>query len=351
MSPRSPRKSANAEPSAFVRAMRRIAESTEKVKHADLQALSNADAASIADFRAEWPKLPQARQRALLAAMEDAAEESVQSEFSDLLLTLLDEPDEMVRAAAIGGLWEVETPSFGKRLMKMVGEDKSAHVRAAAAAGLGSYLQDAEEDEHTIPQSKPITDLLLARFHDPDEDLEVRRRALESVAFAGDERAHSAIQEGYDEGDQDMRVSALFAMGRSYDTSWTPIVLRELKSAEESVRYEAAVAAGELSATEALPQLIDMVQDSSIQVREAAIWSLGQIGGREARRVLEGVLESEDEELQEAAEDALAELEFAEGIDSLNMFDFEIATLDGLDEEDDEDKDDDDSEPEPKRPN
>ncbi len=351
MSPRSSRKVAAAESSALVRAMRRIAESTDKIKHADLQALSNADARSIAEFRAEWPKLPLARQRALLAAMEDAAEESVQSEFSDLLLTLLDEPDEIVRAAAVSGLWELETPSFGKRLLKMAAEDKSAHVRAAAAAGLGAYLQEAEEDEHAIPQSKPIVDLLLARFRDPNEDLEVRRRALESVAFAGDERAHSAIQEAYDDGEQEMRVSALFAMGRSYDSSWTPIVVRELKSAVETVRYEAAVAAGELSATDALPHLIKMVQGPSIQVREAAIWSLGQIGGREARRVLEGALESDNEELQEAAEDALAELEFAEGLDSLNMFDFEIATLDGLDDDDEADEDDDDSEPEPKRPN
>ncbi|MBI5876667.1 MAG: HEAT repeat domain-containing protein [Chloroflexi bacterium] len=327
--------------------MQRIAESSDKIKRVDLQVLSNPDARSIAEFKTEWPKLPPERKRVLIQAMEDAAEETVQSEFSDLLLTLLDEPDDIVRAAVVRGLWEVDTPSFGKRLLTMAARDTSAPVRAAAAAGLGEYLMEAEENERSIPQSKPITDCLLARFHDPNEDLEVRRRALESVAYSGDERAHSAIQEAYDEGDSDMRESSLYAMGRSGDTSWTPIVIRELKNPAASLRYEAAIAAGELSASDALAQLIKMVQDPDGQVRESAVWALGQIGGREARRVLEAVLESDDEELQEAAEDALAELEFIEGIDNLNMFDFEIATLDGLvdDDLDDDELDDDDDAP------
>jgi len=356
----SPRSSAGAKgPSPFVRAMRRIAEPSDKIKRADLHALSNADAGDIADFKAEWPKLPLERRRALISAMEDSAEESVQAEFSDLLLTLLDEPDEVVRAAAVRGLWEIETPSLGKRLLKLAVDDQSALVRAAAAAGLGSFLEDAEEDAHAIPQSKPIVDCLLARFNDPQEDLDVRRRALESAAFAGDERVHNAIQEAYDEGDRDMRGTALFAMGRSLDTAWEPVVLRELCNNEASLRYEAAIAAGELSLSDGMPTLIKLVQDGDGQVREAAVWALGQIGGREARRVLEGILDGGDAELQEAAEDALAELDFMEGLDTLNMFDFEIATRDELGEDEDnleldDDDDDDDAPPaalKPPRPN
>ncbi|MEP7200867.1 MAG: HEAT repeat domain-containing protein [Chloroflexota bacterium] len=312
-----------AQPSNFVRALRRMAAATDTPTPTDINALSGATRENLAEWRAEWPHVPPHRQHAIVQAMVEAAELSVHSDFSDVFIALLDESDEVVRARAIDGLWENETPTLARRWLRFVMEDKSALVRASAADGLGHFLLRAELGRQANPSAQTITDALLTRFNDPNEDDEVRRHALESVAYASDERVSDVIREAYDEGDETMRASAVFAMGRNADSEWNDIVVDELSSRDAAMRYEAAYAAGELMAVEALPQLIELVEDADHQVRESAVWALGQIGGREARRVLESVLAGDDEALHEAAEDALAELEFAAGEEPFSMFDFD----------------------------
>jgi HEAT repeat protein len=307
-----------------MRALHRIAGSADAPTPPDINALSMPTRENIEEFKQEWPKIAPERQRAIVRAMNESAELSVQFEFTDLLIPLLDDPDEYVRAGAIDGLWENEIPSVGRRLVRLVMEDPSAQVRSAAADGLGHFLLRAEMGKLANPSSATITEALLTRLNDEDEDDEVRRRALESIAYSGDPRISEVIRQAYSDGDQSMRVSAVFAMGRSADTAWSDIVVRELRSKDAAMRYEAAFAAGELTVSEALPRLIELVQDEDLQVRESAVYALGQIGGREARRVLEMVLESDEEALHEAAEDAMAELEFAEGDTQFSLFDFEM---------------------------
>lgn len=313
--------------SNFVRALRRLAESEGTLTPADINALSGATRNDLADFRSEWPRIAVERQRAIVTAMNEVAELSVHSDFTDLFLELLDAADEFVRAGAIDGLWENEVPSVAKRFVRMLMEDRSPIVRASAAEGLGHFLLRAEMGRMANPSSATMTEALLSRFNDLAEDFEVRRRALESVAYSSDERVHTAIGDAYEDDDREMRASAVFAMGRSADQSWDDIVVRELSSRDPAMRYEAATAAGELMIAEALPQLMDLVSDEDREVRESAVWALGQIGGSEARRVLEMVLEGDDESLHEAAEDALTELEFMAGETPFNMFDFDMPDI------------------------
>jgi HEAT repeat protein len=330
-------------PSNFIRALRRLATATERPPVADVNALSMPTRENIAEFRAEWPRIAADRRRAIVQRMNELSEESVHSDFSDLFVPLLEDEDEYVRAEAIDGLWESESSSVARRLLRLVKEDLSNLVRAAAAEGLGHFLLRAELGQQASPTAEAIAEVLLGRIDDVLEDEEVRRRALESVAYSSADRVHEVISQAYAKGDQTMRASAVYAMGRSADTSWGDIVLRELRSRDPAMRYEAAYAAGELSVVEALPHLIELVQDSDRQVRESAVWSLGQLGGREARRVLESILAGTDESLHEAATDALAELEFAQGVAPFNLLDFEVAEsgngngkLDEADAEDDE---------------
>ena len=111
-----------------------------------------------------------------------------------------------------------------------------------------------------------------------------------------------------------MRISAVFAMGRSADPVWRELVVGELESPNPEMRYEAARACGELEISDALSTLIDLVEtDPDPEVQEMAIWALGRIGGKEARRVLEACCESENEALRQAAEEALDELDFLSG--------------------------------------
>jgi HEAT repeat protein len=316
------KKSADEKLTKFQKALQRLAGSQDTPPPADVNALSLPSSQDIEHFGAAWPNIAVERRRAILVAMNEASELSVHSDFSDLLPLLLDDADAIVRAAAIEGLWENEKPSLGRRLLRMLEEDKAELVRAAAARGLGDFVLRAELGKLHSPSSEKLVDALLARYNDVNEDEAVRCHALESVAYASDERVHGVIDRAYHDGDLDLRASAVLAMGRTADKTWERIVLHELQSKDATLRYEAANAAGELALHDALSILGELVHDADLDVRQAAVWALGQIGGKEARHILETVLESDDEALHELAEDALAELEFTTGDVVFDLFEY-----------------------------
>ena len=110
-----------------------------------------------------------------------------------------------------------------------------------------------------------------------------------------------------------MRVSAIFAMGRSADSCWARHVCQELFSPNPELHYEAARACGELQLAEAVSELEELADDADPEVQEAALWALGQIGGGKAREILERYCHAQDEATRTAAEAALDELEFLHG--------------------------------------
>jgi HEAT repeat protein len=132
-----------------------------------------------------------------------------------------------------------------------------------------------------------------------------------------------------------MRVSAVFAMGRSSDDEWSHYVLDALESEEPEMRYEAARACGRLEMAGAVPKLSQLTADSDIEVKLVAVWALGQIGGPESRRVLDICVEMGDEALRDAAQEALSEIEFMEEDLELALYDYDADQ--GDDKEDEED--------------
>jgi len=142
------------------------------------------------------------------------------------------------------------------------------------------------------------------------EPVEVRRRALESLAYSSMPELPTLIQNAYFDDDELMRQSALFAMGRSADRRWARLVLAELGSPEPAMRFEAALAAGEMALREAVQTLIRRLDDPDAGVRDAAITPLGKIVGPAAKRALQALAKGSDEVLAQAAEDALDELNF-----------------------------------------
>jgi len=131
------------------------------------------------------------------------------------------------------------------------------------------------------------------------------------------------IREAYVATEEKVRVSAVFAMGRSADPCWAKHVLRELSSPSPAMRYEAAIACGELQLDAAVLDLEELADDSDPEVQEAALWALGQIGGDKAREILEFYRDAEDEATRAAAESALDELTFLCG----DLSDFLAGTL------------------------
>ncbi len=130
--------------------------------------------------------------------------------------------------------------------------------------------------------------------------------------------------------DESMRVSAVFAMGRSADVRWRGLVRAELKNPSPEMRAEAATASGELGAKSAIDDIIGMLDDRDERVRLAAIMSLGRIGGPVAQDALEAMLLSENPLESDAADAALEELQFFDQMDVL------YPSLMNCDEEDEE---------------
>jgi HEAT repeat protein len=169
-----------------------------------------------------------------------------------------------------------------------------------------------------------VWETLWQALHDEQENLHVRRRALESLAYFDRPEVREAIGWAYEHEDSTMRISAVFAMGRSADDEWSGVVIEELNSPDPEMRYEAARTCGALQIAGVVAQLSRMTADTDPEVKLAAVWSLGQIGGPESRRVLEICIKVGDEALQDAAREALEEIEYMEEDIDLSIYDLDL---------------------------
>ncbi len=300
-----------------------IQESDHAVASIEYDALSDLSQDHLGQFRAAWSGLSLERQRGLVAGLIDFAEDHVDASFAPIYRWLMEDDDPWVRAHAIEGLWEEEDVRLINPLIRRLESDPSSDVRAAAALSLGRFLLLGEYDQIDKSAARRVEEALLEAYNAPDQDVVVRRRVLEALANSSLDELPDMILEAYEDDDDIMRVGAVFAMGRSSDPRWNRYVLDELGSSDSGMLFEATRASGELEIEEALPDLLRLLGDEDIEIRDAAVWALGRIGGREARRALKACCASDDEDLVEAAEEALAELDFMAGDDSMPSFFFQ----------------------------
>ena len=306
-------------PTDFERALNHITDLKVPLETGELYAFSEMSPQELGIFTNSWPKIPLERQRAIIERMVRLAEKSFEVDFNAVFRFFLTSEDDQIRAKAIDGLWEVEETGLIAPLVRMLKEDPSELVRERAAAALGRFALLAEPEELDQHHSTLVRETLLESIRDEGETLEVRRQAVESISFFGGEEIRSIIQNAYDHLAEKMRISAVFAMGRSLDPHWSDIIRAELRNPNPDMRYEAAIASGELGISEAVAILIELIEDPDAEVREAAIWALGQIGGREAKKALRACCLSEDEKLAETANEALEELEFSESLPEIQL--------------------------------
>jgi HEAT repeat protein len=297
---------------SFEDALHHMADEGASVSSSALYALSGASSAEVKLFRSKWPTLALKRRRKIVALLAESAEANFELDFNALFRVTMQDEDEHVRTSSIEGLWEDEAVTLIVPLVRTLRHDEAVAARAAAAGSLGRFVLTAELEELDERYAKLIRGALLESIRDDDEHLEVRRRAVESIAYLGEDCVRDIIGAAYEDPEESMRISAVFAMGRSGDTVWSSIVQDELSDASPAMRYEAARACGELGVKEAAAALARLVSDPDREVRFAAIAALGQIGGRRARRILERCCRSPDEVIRLVAEDALAELELGE---------------------------------------
>jgi HEAT repeat protein len=323
----------------FTRVLARLRNAAQPFPPGDLYQFSDLAGPDLAALEAAWPEVALGRRRDLTDDLDEIGEADFELNFEAVFRLGLEDEDAAVRASAIHGLWEAEDPALIVPLVDFMQHDPAVEVRAAAASALGRYVYLGELDDLPRPQARRVEDTLLDVVRGQDE-VEVRRRALEAVAFSGREEIASLIETACASHDEKLRVSALFAMGRSADQRWAAHVQRELESETQEVRFEAVRAAGELELEQAVEALTELVDDTDAAVRNAAIWSLSQVGGAEAARVLQRLLDEADDDETDYLEEALENLAFADDVHSFTL----LALGDDADGEqlDDEPDDDDD---------
>ncbi len=293
-----------------------------KPETAKLYELSNLHAEALQVLKQAWPSLPEECREEIVARLAEIAEADFEADYSEVFKLCLKDPSPRVRVAAVEGLWEVEDAILVRPLVEMVRQDPSVTVREAAASGLSRFALMAELKRLPARLAELVWHALWDAAHDLEEDLSVRRRSIEALAHFDRPEVTELIRQAYADDEPKMRVSAVFAMGRSNDQEWSEVVLAELETDDVEMRYEATRACGELRLIEATQQLSWMVADADAEVKMAAVWSLGQIGTPEARRVLEICYEQGDEALQDAAEEALDEMDFMQGNLDFPLYDF-----------------------------
>ena len=322
----------------FATVLEQLRDTSRPFPPISLYQLSDLAAPDLDALEAVWNDLPTERRHNLLQSLADLSEANFEVNFETLFRLGLDDTDSGVRATAIRALWESEDPTLIAPFIDFLQHDPDPLVRAAAASGLGRFVYLGVLEELTPTQKKRVEDALLAVIGGQDE-LEVRRRALEAVSYSGREEVQPLIAGAYASDEHKQRVSAVFAMGRNADRPrWGARVQTELESPEPEMRFEAARAAGELELREAGPALNELLEDSDTQVREAAVWSLGQIGGDFARRSLTDLLErTEGEDEQEFVQEALENLAFTDEVNSFTLFELGEDEDDLYEFEDEED--------------
>lgn len=271
--------------------------------------LSDLDVSQLAALERVWEQLESEYQVRIIQELVDTSETNFELDYRTFGFFALDDDDAAVRAAAVELLWTDESLEGMRKLLDMAFEDDSAAVRAQAAGALGKYILLGEFNDLPETQTAACVDACFTIFHDEDEDVEVRRRALESIGNSSRDGVSEAILEAYNGHEQSFKIGAVFAMGKTYDEEWSAIVQHELNSPDAEMRYEAARAAGEIGIEDAVPKLSRMVHERDRDIQEVSIWALGEIGGKEATRVLQRLLDDSayavDEGLIEALEDAL----------------------------------------------
>ena len=250
------------------------------------------------------------------------------------LKALLRDKDETVRKLAVTAAWDYPDIEIIDVLFDIVYHDRSRDVRAKAVVTLGRFIYEGsiadynypwvalEEDplkEEALPERDflRVKQFLLDLFRNERQPLDVRRFAVESLSFLVAPDVITLIREAYEHPDPNMKVSAIFAMGRNGNEAWAGILLDELSSSVPEIQFEATRAAGEFGLQEAAPVLMDLADAENKDLALEAIWSLGRTGGAGVRPFLEEYSESEDPDVVEVAEAALDELGLTEMIDDL----------------------------------
>lgn len=328
----------NTQPNPFQPVLDSLLDEKKDFPRKYLQQFSDLGELELKTLLDVWSRVALKRKLTLLEGLETLSESDTLVNFDDLARALLSDSDSVVRGRAIRLLRECEDVKLVPAYINILKNDTDVQTRAEAAAALGMFVDLGELEEISEAVQEQTEDALREVVLGND-DVKVRRRALESLGYSSHPEVTKLIESAFQRDDPAWQASALFAMARSADSRWDEDVLISLRNDNRNVREAAVEAAGQLSIKTASPILLKMLDDEDDDdVTSAVIWSLSQIGGEDARTYIENLLDQTDDEEQiEFLEEALENLAFTEDLDRFDLLNVEPGPDLDADEEDDGD--------------
>lgn len=240
--------------------------------------------------------------------------------YREMAMLGLNDEDGLVRAAAIELLWTDETVETMRRLISLAADDPETSVRTTALKELGRFVLLGEYGDIPEEAAEQAQSLALRIHTDRNEPLETRRRALEALSNSSHPEVERLIREAYADGNHDLKISAIFAMGRTCSKVWRDILIGELDSADNELVFEAVTACGQIQLDESVRRVGELVTSDDREIQLAAIWALGEIGGKHAFEILTSLEEIiEDEEAAAVIDEALDAAGFSRSFAALGL--------------------------------
>ncbi len=302
-------------------AIRALEEGENETGTAVAYGLSDLPSSEVARFKQTWSQLDTKSRYALVEHLTDISESNFELDYRTVGFVALKDNDRDVRAKAIDLLWTDESSQLLEELVHMARWDADNTVRARAMSGLGRFIRLGEYGKIRSQYRDAAQEAAIDIWSNTNEQVTVRRRALEAISNSSNPVVSEIILEGYNSHDDRLVVSAVYGMGRSCDERWASTVLQELASDDPAMRYEAARASGELELQAAIPALRRLALSGERDIQEASIWALGEIGGDKALQVLDKIAESlTGESWQEVIDEAINNASLGMGLPDLVDF-------------------------------
>ena len=268
-----------------------------------------------------WQRLSSTAKHRIMRALNESSEALFELNYRELGLRCLDDQYGIVREVAVELLWTDESEQTMTKLVQLAQQDVEPAVRIAAIKALGRFILLGEYGDVSDQLAQEAQQLSLRIHVDESEPLEIRRRALEALANSSNPQVPDLIRNAYADGNHELKISAIFAMGRSCSSYWQEILLQELDSDDNEAVYEAATACGQIQLEDSVPRIGELALSTDREIQLTAIWALGEIGGSRATEILSYLSEVvEDDETAAILEEALASAGFRRSFASLDTW-------------------------------
>ncbi len=267
-----------------------------------------------------WNALPVVARHRVLRALNEASEAMFELSYREIATLGLDDASGLIRSTAIDLLWTDESAETMRKLMQMADADADAAVRTRALEQLGRFILLGEYGDIAHGLAEQAQALSLSIHTDATQPVAVRRRALESLANSSHPAVSNLINAAYTDGNHELKIGAIFAMGRTCSTTWRDQLMKELESSDNECVFEAIRACGQIQLKEAARRIGEFTLSDDQELQMIAIWSLGEIGGRHAIDVLSSLEESApDDDMAAAIDEALETAGFGLSVASLGL--------------------------------